>query len=256
MYGLEICNNHSYLNSISKTNMAVIFDEFTFNSIKSIDKINIYQVSKTNIFDIFNNYYIHCFFCESAWNGVNGSWIGNIYNSINFKYDNTKELKQILNYCKKHKKKTIFWNKEDPAHYYDKKHNFVKTSLDFDIIYTTSTNCIPKYKKEHNKDVKILDFFVNLKFFNPIKKTNKEHNSNTVTFYGSWYSYFRNRCESMTAIFDNIIKHDNLDLIIYDRFYNNNKKNHFYPEKYKKYIKPSIKNTEICDSMKKILNIH
>ena len=249
-YGLEICDNYSYLNSISRNNIAVILDEFSYNSLTNTNSLNIYQVCSNNVFDIFNNYYIRLFFCESAWRGLNEMWKGKIYNSINFKHDNTKELRQILDYCKKHKKKTMFWNKEDPAHYYDRIHDFVKTSLDFDIIYTTSTNCISKYKKDYNKDVKLLDFFVNLEMFNPIKKNNKVSNANAITFYGSWYSYFPNRCECMITIFDNIIKHDSLDLVIYDRFYSTDDKNHVYPEKYKKYIKPSIENAEICDSMK------
>jgi len=249
LYNLEICNTEKYLISIKYLNIAVILDEFSYNSMCDLDNIKIYQIDKNNLFNIFKNIYVTYFYCESAWCGLNNEWKGSIYSSINFKFDNTKDLMNIINYCKLHNKKTIFVNKEDPAHYNDKIHNFVKTSMFFDEIYTTSFQCIKEYKKDYNKDVKLFNFSVNTKIFNPIKKF--KNINNTITFFGGWYSYFPNRCNDMIKIFDSIITDKQLNIEIYNRYYNNSDINHIFPEKYNNYIKKNVDVKDIPDIIKK-----
>lgn len=248
MYALQICNNIHFLKSVKFFNVAVILDEFSFNAMSGLYNINIHQIIRSNVLDVFKTNYIRYFFCESAWCGKNNTWKGSVYQSTSFAHDNIKDLRLVLKYCNEHQIKTIFCNKEDPAHYEDKVHNFVKTSMLFDKIYTTSESCIARYKADYKRDVSTFNFCYNPKSFNPIKKYNLIDDK--ITFFGSWYSYFDQRCKDMTNIFDNIINNE-ANIIVYDRFYNTSDSNHKYPTKYEHFITNNVDVNDIADIMKR-----
>ncbi len=246
-YGLQLCRNELFFKSVQYTNIAVIVDEFTYKTIIDLPAIKIYQIDKTNIYHIFDTNYIKFFFCESAWCGKDNKWKGSVYQSTSFKPDSIKDLLLIIKYCNKHNIKTIFCNKEDPAHYEDRIHDFVKTSMLFDKIYTTSIDCIKRYKNDYNRDVYLFYFCYNPILFNPIN-INKSI-SDKITFFGSWYSYFPQRCKDMENIFENIINNKQ-NLIVYDRYYNGNDSNHFYPDKYKSFINKNVSVNDVAYIMK------
>ncbi|MCG2953024.1 glycosyl hydrolase family 1, partial [Escherichia coli] len=72
--------------------------------------------------------------------GYRNSWQGKIASYEN-KPDNNNELKKIVEYCKRKKIKTVFWNKEDPFHF----ERFSDSASFFDIIYTTDADSINRY---------------------------------------------------------------------------------------------------------------
>lgn len=247
-YNLEICDNINFLRSIKYTNVAVILDDFSYLSMKELNGVNIYQISNDNIFDTFKKQYIKYFWCESAWGGLHGKWAGKIYhNPKKLNCDELKDVFSILEYCKKHNKKTFFCNKEDPPHYNANRRGFNALALHFDEIYTTSTECVKKYKTHYNKDVKIYNFNVNLKLFNPI---NSNNNDETITFFGAWYKYFPQRCNQMKKILDSI-NNAKYSLQIYDRNYSKNSVNHKFPIEYQKYTTNAVPMSDICSILKK-----
>lgn len=195
------------------------------------------------------------FFCESAWQGIDKSWEGQIYRNYEFRYDNRWVLKDILKYCKQAEIKTIFWNKEDTPQFYDKPYSFIETAMLFDHIFTTAIECIPKYRELGHNSVHLMMFGYSPEIFN-VKKP-RPHN-NTAVFLGSWYNNFTDRCEDMEKIFDNLIQ-NGFDLKIYDRLYGNNQEDRQYPQKYKKYIFPSVpyeKTADIMNDADYIININ
>lgn len=225
--------------------VAVILDEFSFNSFK--DEFTPLVITPTNWKIVFAQQRPDLFFCESAWSGndsVNRPWKGKIYASVNFKKENRTELLQILDYCNKNGIPTVFWNKEDPTHYPDRFHDFVKTAQLFDFVFTTAEECVEKYKQEYGlKHVYALPFATNPTVFNPIEDGKTERTKNIV-FAGSWYAYHIERSKTMHKLFDSFLS-NGYELEFYNRYYGDSDPNHLIPEQYLKYEKPSVPNKEI-----------
>lgn len=225
--------------------VAIILDEFSFNSFK--DEFTPLIITPSNWKMVFAQQKPDLFFCESAWSGtdsVNRPWKGKIYASVNFPKENRNELLEILDYCNTHGIPTIFWNKEDPTHYPDRVHDFVKTAQLFDFVFTTAEECVEKYKQEYGlKHVYALPFATNPKVFNPIEDGKTERTENIV-FAGSWYAYHVERSKAMHKLFDAFLS-NGYELEFYNRYYGDSDPNHLIPEQYLKYEKPSVPNKEI-----------
>ncbi|MGL6006815.1 glycosyltransferase family protein [Aeromonas sobria] len=227
----------------NKLNVAVIMDEFSFSCFKG--EFNAIVIEPSDWLEIFKNHKIDLFLCESAWSGVDSNrrpWKGRIYASKNFKSENRKELIEIIKFCNENNIPTAFWNKEDPTHYSDRTHDFVKTALMFDSIFTTAEECVELYKKEYgHKHVFCLPFATQPKLFNPISNMKR---GNEVVFAGSWYENHTERCKDMRLCFDSILEAD-FDLKIYDRFYGGDDPLHIYPDKYSNYINKAVPFSEV-----------
>ncbi len=233
---------------LKQIKIALLCDEFSYNSFK--DEFKAITFEPGNWKNIFEENKPDLFFCESAWAGIDSKkrpWRGKIYSSINFAKENRVELLEILKYCKEHSIPTMFWNKEDPTHYTDKVHNFVDTAIKFDYIFTTAEECVDMYKNEyHCKNVHCLPFATQPKFFNPIEKYDR---SDAIVFAGSWYAQHEERCIDMKKMFDAILS-SNKELIIYDRHFGTEDTNHHFPEKYQKFVRPSIPHDQIDKAYK------
>lgn len=242
---------------ISDFNVAMVVDEFTYNSFKY--EFNPFPVEPSNWKQIFEENDIDLFFCESAWVGLDSKlrpWRGQVYGSINFKKENRGALLEILEYCKQHGIPTVFWNKEDPTHYPDKVHNFVDTAIKFDHIFTTDRSCVDKYKNDYgHKSVHLLMFATQPRLFNPIEKFDR---TDEIIFAGSWYNQHPVRCEEMGAILDEIIDSP-YPLKIYDRHSETDDPNHFFPERFRDYLNPCLSHDKLdvaYKSSKYALNIN
>ena len=218
--------------------VAVILDEFSYNCFKH--EFNAIIIEPSNWLKVFETEKPDLFLCESAWSGVDSikrPWRGQIYSSVNFNYENRTTLISILDYCKKNSIPTIFWNKEDPTHYGDKVNNFVDTALKFDHIFTTSEECVQRYKKDYDhKSVHCLMFAGQPKMFNPIEKQDR---TKDIVFAGSWYKHHPQRCIEMEKIFDKILD-SGYKLKIYNRTHGTNDPNRIFPEKYRMLTNPAV----------------
>jgi len=229
-------------------NVAMIVDEFSYNSFKY--ECNVFPIEPGNWKKIFDENEIDLFFCESAWAGVDSikrPWRGQIYASTNFSRENRKTLLDILTYCKRNDIPTAFWNKEDPAHHDDRIHDFVKTAIAFDHIFTTDIECVKRYKTEHgHKSVHLLMFATQPRLFNPIETYNR---TNEIVFAGSWYAQHPARSNEMSQIFDSVLQGSH-PLKIYDRHSENGDPNHVFPNKYLPYIHPRLPHDKLDTAYK------
>jgi spore maturation protein CgeB len=223
--------------------VAMICDEFSYESFAP--ECTPVVLEPTNWRAKFEEHSPDFFFCESAWSGNDSKrrpWKGKVYASVNFKNENRRDLLEIISYCKKRGIPTVFFNKEDPTHFADLKHNFAKTAQLFDTVITTAEECVERYRVEYGcKQVVCMPFATQPRHFNPIEKYSRSRN---VVFAGSWYANHVERSADMTKMFDAVIT-SGLTLEIYDRYFGDPDPNHFYPDKYSSFTKPSVAFTEI-----------
>ncbi len=117
-------------------------------------------------------------FCESAWQGNDGQWK---YLMSKFAKREENPLRDLLVWCKQNGLPTVFWNKEDPPNF----EVFKDVAKEFDFIFTTDEDCIPKYKALANHDrVYALPFAAQPAIHNPIQDNVRRDRD--VCFAGSW----------------------------------------------------------------------
>src|SRR5699024_11708816 len=76
---------------------------------------------------------------ESAWAGNHGAWQYQLTGS----QAPRKELVELVEFCQQQSVPTVFWNKEDPAHFDD----FIDTAKLFEVVFTTDVTLLPKYRE-------------------------------------------------------------------------------------------------------------
>jgi spore maturation protein CgeB len=217
--------------------VALIADEFTTNSFS--DEFIAIPIEPTDWQERFEQYQPEIFFCESAWSGPNPKlrpWKGKIYASKNFPKENRTVLLEILAHCRQKGIPTVFWNKEDPTHFTDRVHNFVKTAKEFDFVFTTAAECVEGYTREYGVTRAFaLPFATNPRLFNPMENGTR---SSRVVFAGSWYANHVQRSKDMEHILD-AIRADGYELEIYDRYHGDSDPLHIWPERYRPFLRPS-----------------
>lgn len=228
--------------------VAAILDEFSSNCFRY--ECEMISLSPEKWKEQMDDFQPDVFLCESAWSGADSDsrpWKGRVYSSSNFPNENRRELLDILEYCKRRNIPTVFWNKEDPSHYDDKRHNFVDTALKFDHIFTTDLASVNRYKKEYaHPSVNVLPFAVQPRLFNPLESGDR---SKAVNFAGGWYSNHTSRCEAMDRMFNSVMESE-FNLQIFDRFYGGSDESHFYPEEFRTFIKPAVPNDRVAEVYK------
>lgn len=233
----------------SEIKVATILDEFSYGSFAC--EFQAIPIEPDNWRERFEREKPDIFFCESAWSGpdpVRRPWKGKVYASINFKNENRAILLEIIEYCKYKGIPTVFWNKEDPTHFDDRVHDFVKTARMFDFIFTSSEECVERYKLDYNcKHVFALPFATQPRMFNPLEV--REERTEDIVFAGSWYAQHPERSALMKRILDRFLD-DGFSLKIFDRHFGVDDKNHFFPERFQSYINPGVRHSEISEVYK------
>ncbi|MFJ4232119.1 glycosyltransferase [Cellulosimicrobium cellulans] len=224
--------------------VAMIADEFTHNSLKyECDSVSLHPGTWR---EQMEEHAPELLFCESAWAGTTPDrpWRGQIYASNSWSSENRTTLLEILDYCRRQGIPTVFWNKEDPSHYDDRRHDFTRTAVLFDHIFTTDEDCVDRYRLEWGaRSVDVLPFAAQPRLYNPISSGDARHPG--VIFAGSWYGYHPARSEAMSSIFDGILKSGN-KIVIYDRYFGDPDPNHLYPEKYSHLTRPAVPHAELA----------
>lgn len=229
--------------------VAFIADTFTFNSFR--DECDAVAIEPGRWREQFEEHAPQMLFCESAWAGVTPEreWRGKVYASNAWEHENRKSLLEIIAYCRANGIPTVFWNKEDPSHYYDRRHDFVRTATQFDHVLTTDESCVDRYRIEWGaRSVSCLPFAAQPRLYNPGEAAEREPGS--IVFAGSWYTYHVARSAAMESIFDGILAHD-LRLDIYDRYHGDDDPHHFYPERYRDLTRPAVPHSDLAQVYKK-----
>ena len=173
-----------------------------------------------------------CLFVESAWWGNNGGWRNRIVG-----YEGTEDnpLRELLAYCRSNGIPTVFWNKEDPPHF----DNFIGAAKEFDYVFTSDADCIPRYKEVLGHDrIFALPFAAASRIHNPSRE--KGWPSYPVCFAGSWVSRrYPERAEALQFLLDPALPKG---LHIFDRNLTRPEygPDYRFPDQYKEAIKGSL----------------
>ena len=131
---------------------------------------------------------------ESAWSGNNGEWR---YLLTNYKSRDVNPLRDLVRYCREHKLTTVFWNKEDPPNF----DVFIDAAKEFDFVFTTDADCIPKYKEIYGHDrVYLMAFACQPRLHNPCR--DKSWPRYPVCFAGSWMEKYSERRRSLDDLLE------------------------------------------------------
>ena len=169
---------------------------------------------------------------ESAFGGNNDQWRGLV-----LRYETLEDnpLRELLEYCRSHGIPTVFWNKEDPAHFDD----FIGAAREFDFVFTTDSDCVSVYRDALGHDrVYVLPFAAQPLIHNPSRE--ESWPKYPVCFAGSWIQYkFPERGEALPFLLDSALP---LGLHIFDRNLTRPemRSNYRFPSKYREAIKGTL----------------
>ncbi len=187
---------------------------------------------------------------ESAWHGNNGSW-----QFLINQYLGNKEspLGELLQYCRMRNIKAVFWNKEDPPNF----ERFIDAAKEFDIVFTTDADTIPKYREicGHNQ-IFALPFAAQPKIHNPCRSSSWP--TFPVCFAGSWMERHEERVDSLPYLLEPALQ---FGLHIYDRNYNisGSLPKYRFPDQFAELIKGTLNYEEMLTAYrcyKVMLNVN
>ncbi|WP_374108522.1 glycosyltransferase [Isoptericola sp. S6320L] len=132
-------------------------------------------------------------FVESAWNGNGGAWQYHLTGPTAPR----PAVVEMLAACRERGIPTVFWNKEDPAHFED----FLETASLFDRVYTTDVNRISAYREALGHDrVDVLAFGAQPAIHNPMR-THGAGPERDIAFAGTWFAHkYPERREQMELL--------------------------------------------------------
>jgi spore maturation protein CgeB len=168
-------------------------------------------------------------FAESAWQGNEGAW----RLAMSKFAQKGESLRELIAECRRRAIKTVFWNKEDPAHF----DTFLPVAACFDFIFTTDSGCIPRYREAlGHSNVFALPFAAQPRHHNPIGQ--KRHFIPRVAFAGSWRGEkYESRANWLEVLLDPAVELAVLD--IFDRFANSEDESLQFPAFYQ----PAVRGT-------------
>lgn len=185
-------------------------------------------------------------FVESAWNGNQGEW----QYCLTGQSAPSKELIALVEAFKAKGVPTVFWNKEDPTHFDE----FLDTAALFDHIFTTSAECIEKYrKKARTSSVHLLPFAASTSLHNPIRLNSTVRDSD-IAFGGMYFAHkFPERRAQMDLLLGaaaNVARSDRNKFVIFSRYVGGEKKYQF-PSPLDDYVVGSLTYEKMLRAYKK-----
>ena len=144
---------------------------------------------------------------ESAWRGNNSAWRDVITDNSTREFN---PLRDLLQYCREHDISTVFWNKEDPPNF----EFFIDAAKEFDIVFTSDADCIPRYREMCGHDrIYPMPFAAQPRLHNPCRKTSWPQHA--VCFAGSWMGEkYRERARALRFLLEPALR---FGLHIFDR---------------------------------------
>lgn len=132
-------------------------------------------------------------FVESAWHGNGDAWQYHLTGTSAPR----PAFVELVEWCRSHGIPTVFWNKEDPAHYAD----FLGSAKLFDHVFTTDSNRLEDYKRDlGHENVGVLPFAAQPAIHNPIRPA-KGHQARDIAFGGMYFAHkYPERREQMDLL--------------------------------------------------------
>lgn len=221
--------------------IAVILDEFSYQCFKH--ESILMPIGINDWKDTLNAQPPDLLLVESAWKGNSGTWqykIARYHNS-----NPSKELAELVNYCRSNGIPTIFWNKEDPIFF----KRFIESAKLFDYIFTTDINMISKYKNILGHDrIYALPFAAQPKIHNPMDKDKERLGK--VAFAGTYHRQkFPERKKGMEAVLEPALSYH---LDIYNRLQGRSKSPLFqYPSIFQRHVRGYLPYRKMVETYKK-----
>ena len=120
-------------------------------------------------------------FVESAWAGNGGGWRYHLTGPSAPR----PALVELVAWCRGNGTPTVFWNKEDPAHFDD----FVDAARLFDHVFTTDSDRLPAYREALGHDrVDVLQFAAQPAIHSPVRP-GKGRQERDVAFAGMYFAH-------------------------------------------------------------------
>lgn len=189
--------------------VALIADTFTGTALSY--ECDVLMLTQANYEEEINGFAPDLVFVESAWDGNDGEWLYCIHQVK----PEDQRLRGLLAYARERSIPTLFWNKEDPAHFED----FIGAASLCDVVATTDASLIPRYTSELGHDrVFSMPFCVQPDIHNPRRPYDeRKPRIEAACFLGSWWAEkFGARRDAQVALFEGS---QGYGLEIFDRYF-------------------------------------
>ncbi|XAS65971.1 glycosyltransferase [Micrococcaceae bacterium Sec5.7] len=226
--------------AVRELTIGVIADQFTLEGLQG--EASLVEIRPDTWRKQLDAQPLDALFVESAWEGVDGLWKQKVgyYDDERF-----STLKDVLAYCNTKGVPTIFWNKEDPVHF----NRFRRTSMYFDHVFTTDSDCIRQYKAnagQRQLTVASLPFYAQPRLHNIAPSARLYDHS--VAYAGSYYGdKFKSRSGELANLL-NVAK--NHGLSIYDRQHLNPESPYHFPDHLARFVRGGLEYAEMVEAYK------
>lgn len=186
--------------------LGIITDEYMFNFYKDVFERVVY-FTPDNYSEQLENESVDIVLYVTCWKGIeNEEWKG-----VKFRERPMKALDGILSWAREKSVPTVFQSIEDPSNF----EYFLPVAKNFDFVFTSDTDVIPKYKESLGHDrVFYGEYGANPAVNNPVGSW--RFNLNRALFAGSYPERYPERTQDMEIIFDSIPNRKE-NLLILDR---------------------------------------
>ncbi|MDK2970649.1 MAG: hypothetical protein PWP23_404 [Candidatus Sumerlaeota bacterium] len=165
-------------NARRKLRVASILDDFTHACFAP--ECELIPIRPDNWLELMSEGDIDFLFVESAWHGNKDAWL---YRVAKYNAPPGNELADVLAWCHKLDIPTVFWNKEDPPNF----DRFVDRASEFQYVFTTDANCIPRYRERcpNVRRIEALAFAAQPAIHNPMME---QERLRKTCFAGTYYA--------------------------------------------------------------------
>lgn len=229
------------LQKFKRPRIALVADEFTSVSLApDADIINITPFDWQWKLRLFKPDFL---FVESAWRGYKNSWQEKIA-SYAYRSSQKNELRKLIDYCRKKKITTVFWNKEDPFHF----DRFSDAAALFDVVYTTDADSLHRYHALPHQSFQHVGVLMFASQSRRVQTEKYDVRLPGVAFLGGYYG---NELAERSRLQEDVLYAlRDQGLIIFDRFWKKNGECS-YPDVLKKYCTPAISPVLVAKACKK-----
>ena len=159
--------------------MAVVLDEFSLSAFGyEWDQV---EVAPSTWRTLLEEQPVDLLFVESAWHGNHDAWQFHLTGPSAPR----PAFVELVQWCRAHGIPTVFWNKEDPAHYAD----FLDSARLFDHVFTTDSTRIEQYRRDLGHErVDVLPFAAQQSIHNPVRPATG-HQGRDIAFAGTYFAH-------------------------------------------------------------------
>lgn len=233
--------SRSFKQHSSKYTGAVILDDFSLACWSEEFKVIVPTPDNWEI--ELENQNVDFLLVESAHSGNHGSW----RSRLNTASEADHAIARLVHWCNARKIPTVFWNKEDPAHFDD----FITTASLFDYIFTTDSDMVERYREiAPDAVVGVMPFAAQPAIHNPARNQpnmpgirDKRWQRGDIAFAGTYFNHkYPERRQQLDLLLEaaaTAASKNGFNFCIFSRLGNVDKRYRF-PKQMRRYIVGSL----------------